>query len=176
MVNQTKRDFVKHIVELLEANNNFALISFDKTPHQKLEELRKNLSENDADIQVIKNTLLEKAINILSTKNKLYNEFKKTAFPLKQVTALLVLKNDWSKGLKAFYEFCQKEKSLAFKNGLVENVAYDGDHILRMAKLPAKNQLIANILGSLKNPTSRFILTIKNPMQKLVYILKSKSN
>ncbi len=175
MVNNQKKEFVGSVIKLLESTKDFVLVTFDKTPHQKLEELRKNLAKSGAELQVIKNTLFEKAINKLSVKNPLYGEFKKKAFPLKQITALLVLKDDWSVGLKAFYEYADKEKSLSFKNGVVEGFVYDKDGVLKLAKLPGKTTLIANILGSFKSPTSHFVFAIKNPMQKLVYILNSKA-
>src|SRR3989344_2826665 len=108
MANQKKLALNEKVQDLLSKYQNFALIKIDRTSHQTLENLRKELKKNQANFKVVKNTLFEKTLNKLSKNNKIYAEIKKTFFPLKETSALLLLEKDWNKGLSSFYQFIKK--------------------------------------------------------------------
>ncbi|MDO8609067.1 MAG: 50S ribosomal protein L10 [bacterium] len=175
MINQDKLQQVDELSKTLETSSNFVLIKFEKTTHQNLELLRRELKKNQAKVKVIKNTLLEKSLNKLSIKNSLFTEFRKKFFPLKKSSAILILESDWAIGLKSFYGFMQKEKSLSFKYGIIDKQLYAETEVRRLAQLPSKGQLIAQIIGSMKSPISHFTNAIKFNSSKLVYILQQKS-
>jgi len=175
MANQKKHNQVSLLIDILNQRKNFILISFYKTKHQSFENLRKELKKNNALIQVLKNTLFEKAVNKQSQKEKLFLEFRKKFFPLKNTTAFLYFKNDWEKGIKSVYDFIQKEKTVEFKSGIVDNCIYESVDLIKIAQLPGRNDLIAKILGGMKNPMNKFTYALKFNTQKLVYILSEKS-
>lgn len=175
MPNTKKRALVDKLIDSLKNTQNFALVTFEKTNHQALESLRKSLKKEKAQFKVIKNTLLEKAINKLANSNKLFFEFKKKFLPFRDLTALLTLNEDWSPPLKTFYDFSQKEKSLTFKVGLIDKLTYDQSGLLKLAKLPARNELVSSILGNMTAPTTHFIYSLKYNVQKFIYILNEKS-
>ena len=175
MVQQQKLDLVSKIQDLLTKNSNFTLIKIDKTSHQALESLRKELKKTKSSVKVLKNTLFEKAVSILMGKDNSFAKIKKNFFPLKETSALLVLDTDWSKGLNAFYQFIKKEATLSFKFGQLDGTQYDQNTLLKIAQLPGKNQLVANIIGSFKSPTSRTVFTLKFNLLKLTNILREKS-
>ena len=172
MVSLIKQKQVTNLIDLLKKSPNFVLISFDKTPHKKLEEARKKLSPFQAKLRVIKNTLFEKAINKISSANSPFVELKKKFFPLKNSNAILTLPSDWLEGLKTFYELTLQEKSLNFKSAILDGEVFDSNQILALAKLPGKNQLFANIIMSLKTPLQKFIFNTRFNSYKLIYILK----
>ena len=174
MVNKQKILKVKEIQDLLKNNKNIVLLSFNKTTHQSLEGLRKELRKKGSSIRVIKNILFEKAVNKLSIENKKYFEFRKQFFPLKKSTAILLFKDDWSKGLKTFSEFVKKDGSMDFKFGLIDNLVYDYKDIKKIAQLPTKDELIAKILLCMKSPFIKLIYAGKYNTQKFVFILNSK--
>lgn len=175
MVNQQKQSQVEILSKTLTASSNFILIKFDKTNHQTLEKLRKALKKSGSSLNVIKNSLLEKAINKLSTSNKLFADFRNKFFPLKENSAVLMLDGDWSNGLNAFYHFAKAEKSLSFKFGTLDKALYSQSDVERIAELPSKDQLMAKIIGSMKNPMSKLVYSMKYNSQKFVYVLQQKS-
>lgn len=175
MVSKQKQSAVESFVKKLQKNSNFALIKFDKTTHQALETLRKALKKEQSSFNVIKNTLFEKAINKLSLQNKSLKELKSKFFPLRETSALLSLDMDWSKGLNAFYQFIQKEKTLDFKFGILDNQGYDAATLLAIAKLPGKDQLMARIIGSMKIPMNKLVYALKYNTNRFVYVLGQKS-
>lgn len=174
MVSYKKKTQIASLTELLQKNPNLILVNFDKTPHRSLERLRKDLKKNGASFKVIKNTLFGKAVNKIMTLNPLFAEFKKKFLPAKNSSALLTFSSDWSRGLHTFYDFIQKEKTLDFKSGILDGQLYGSGEILRIAKLPNKNQLLANIIGSLKNPMYRLTYSLRFNTNKFVFILKQK--
>lgn len=175
MANTKKTSLVDRVITSIQETSNFALVKFEKTKHTTLESLRRDLKKNNASISVVKNTLFEKALNKAASTDKTLTDLKKQALPLKENSALLILKGDWINGLKAFYEFIKKEESIGFKIGLIEKTVYNSDSLKRLAQLPGKDQLIAKVIGSIKSPMARTTRALQFNMQKLVYVLSQKS-
>ena len=175
MVAQDKFALVQKIHDLLLKKPNFVLIKIGKTNHQTLEALRKELKKNQSVFKVIKNRLFAKAVNKMATDNQNFVDLRKTFLPLKETNALLLFEKEWSNGLRTFYQFSKKEASLSFQFGLLDDKSYIDKELLGIAQLPAKNQLIANLIGSFKSPSSRLVYSLKFNLTKLVYILKEKS-
>ena len=175
MVAQKKIDFVQKIHDLLTKNQNFALVKIDKTTHQKLEALRKELKKSGAQFKVIKNSLFEKSFNKLASSRKNLAGLAKSFFPMKETSALLILDQQWNNALSAFYLFSKKEPSLSFKFGLLDDKTYGNEELLQIAQLPGKEVLVGKIISSFKSPTSRVVYSLKFNFTKLVYILKEKS-
>ena len=175
MINAKKTSQIDALMEQIQADTNFALVNFDKTKHTSLEGLRKQLKKNNASIKVVKNTLLEKAVRKLTSKNKDLNEVTKQSFPLKNNSALLSLGQDWSKGLSVFHIYSAKEKSLSFKFGYLENKVYKAADLQKIAQLPAKDQLMAKLIGTMKAPMYHLTVAMNFNMQKLVYVLNAQA-
>jgi large subunit ribosomal protein L10 len=175
MVNQKKLGQVKSLNELLKEKTNFLLINFDRTTHQSLENLRRQLKKTKTHLKVIKNTLFEKAVNLSVSDKPLLAEIKKKFFPLKNSSALVTFDTDWSEGLKEIFNFFKKEKTISFKFALLDLSIFSPEEIERIAQLPTKNELLGKIIVTLKNPANRLVYSLKYNTNKLVYILKEKS-
>lgn len=171
MPNTKKIDAVKRLQKTIEDNKNVALIGIDKTKHTSLESLRRTLRKSDATITVAKTSLLEKAFEKVSD----FADFQKTAFPIKNNTALVSLKGDWSASLKAIYEFAKKETTVIFKFGFLDATTYDKGALEKLAQLPSKTELLGKLIGSLKSPIYRVDTAIKFPMTYFVQVLKAKA-
>ena len=91
MANQTKKTQVESLVQLINSAPNFALIKYEKTKHKALEELRHGLIEQESKIRVVKNTLLQKALQTQAKSKKELAELVKKIFPLTESTAVLTL-------------------------------------------------------------------------------------
>ena len=53
--------------------------------------------------------------------------------------------------------------------------AYNAEKALQIAQLPSREELLGKIIGSMKNPISKFVYALKFNTDKFVYILKAKS-
>jgi len=175
MVSTKKKSQVETLSNILKDKSNFLLVKIDKTTHQNLESLRRELRKVNSSFKVIKNSLFEKALNRVPDKKTLFKDFRKKFFPLREPSALITLDENWDKGLKAFYEFIKKEKTLSFKLALLDNTFYNNEETEKIAKLPSKGESIAMVIASLKSPLSKFVYSIKYNTNKLVYMLQTKS-
>lgn len=175
MANQAKKSQVVALVELLNSTPNFALIKYEKTKHKSLEELRQGLKENQAQIRVVKNTLLQKALQNKAASAKEVSELTKKIFPLKESTAVLTLSEDYAKALKAFHSFAKKDATLSFKIGLLDGTVYVADELQKIAVLPSKEELIAKLIGGLKSPSSKLVYALKFNISKLTLVLKERA-
>ena len=119
--------------------------------------------------------MFEKSINKIALKDKIYNEFKKQIYPLKETTALVTLSDRWNEGLKALYLFTKKDVSIGFKSAILDKKIYDAEKAIQIAQLPSREELFGKIIGNMKSPMSRFVYALKYNTNKLVYILKQKS-
>ena len=175
MANQKKSDIIADVTKSLENGANFALITFEKSTHKSLEDLRNELRKSNAKINVVKNTLFEKAVNKLAETEKEFSDVRKNQFPLKNKIAIMSFKGDWMGAVKAYFDFTKKAETFGFKFGKIDNIVYGDRDLVRLAELPSKEQLIAKLTGTMKNPMARTTRALTSNMQKLVYILSSKA-
>lgn len=175
MVNTNKKNQVDSLLQLVEKNPNILLVKIGKTTHQSLESLRKELLKSNSKIKVVKNTLFEKAVNKEALKEKVFKDFKKEFFPLKETAALVTLGNNWDEGLKAVYTFSKKDSSLSLRFSLLDKTLYNTEKTVQIAQLPSKLELVAKVIGSMKSPMSKFVYALKYNTNKFVYILNAKS-
>ncbi|NTU46268.1 50S ribosomal protein L10 [Candidatus Roizmanbacteria bacterium] len=175
MASLKKQELLQSTLSFLETTSHFALIKFDRTPHLTLEQLRRELKKNGAQLKVIKTSLFDKALQKMAEKKMELHPMVKHAVPVKESTAIISLGEEWNSGLSAFQKFAEKEKSLSFKAGFLDNTTYDKTQLERIATLPGKDQLIAKILGGMQSPSTHFVYALKFNMQKFAYILSERS-
>lgn len=175
MASIKKQTQLTALTEVLNKSSNFALVKHDKTKHIALEKLRRELKKNDSSLQVVKNSIIEKAVVKLAQRDASMKKFATNAFPLKETTALVSFNADWSGGVSAFFNYSQKEQTLSFKAGILDDTVYNADDLMKIAKLPSRPQLIAKLIGSMKSPMYSLVYAMKFNIQKFVYILNEKS-
>ena len=175
MTNPLKKAQVKKIGDSITANKNFILIKYEAINTSTFNDLKTKLKKADSSLTIIKNTLFEKTINLLSKQDKKFKEIKIKFFPLKDPTAIVYLGENWSNALKTFYDFVKNIKNISFKLGILDKVIYDNKELLKISKLPSKNELIAKIISSFKSPTQKLVYSMNFNTNKFVYILKQKS-
>lgn len=174
MPSQKKIDIVSSIADKIKSSSHFVLFGFEKTPHNKLEELRRSLADSSVDskitFQVIKNSLLKVAAKKIGKEAIIKDDV--TRGP----SALMSLPADWTAGLNAFYKFAKGTDTLVFKIGVIDETIYEKNELMRLAQLPSRQELVAKIVGSLRSPHTRLAYALKFNMTKLVYILRQKGS
>jgi large subunit ribosomal protein L10 len=132
--------------------------------HQQLEEARRELSENESEIAVIKNTLMAIA---LKEKNVDAKE------QLQGPAATLFAYGDGIKTAKVLAAFVKKYGLPKIKFGYFEDEIIDASMIEKLSKLPSKEILIAKLLGTLNAPISNFVYVLNGNITKLAQLLKA---
>jgi large subunit ribosomal protein L10 len=112
-------------------------------------ELRKQLTEADATLRVVKNTLTERAAD------------KAGATALKSLlegpTALTFVRGDVAAAAKAISTFRRQNDVPQFKGGTMGGDALDVDQLEAIAKLPTRDALNAQLVGVVASPITGLV-------------------
>lgn len=153
MVKQYKIDKVQEIVQKLNAKKNIILTNYSGIKVSSLTTLRNKLHAKNVDYKVVKNNLLRKAL-------------KDTGYPevddyLKGPIGVAFIKDDVSEAAKVLKEFKKENEKFSFSLGIMDNVIYNEEQIKKIADIPSKEVLIAQIM-SLINASASGIATVIN--------------
>ena len=162
MKKEEKTQVIETLVEKLNANTKIYLADCSSLTVEKVNQLRKECFDKNISIQVVKNSLLKKALERASD-----SRLADMIPALKGNTALMFAET--SNGpAKVIKDFRKKgnEKPL-LKAAFVEETVYIGDNQLEaLASLKSKNELIADVVSLLQAPIRRVIGGLENKKQE----------
>lgn len=157
MNKQEKTQEIDRILEVLNSNTKFYLADCSSITVEKVGQLRRAFFEKNVQMQVVKNTLLEKALERANDSN-----LTQLIPALKGQTALITTdtSNVPAKLIKEFRKGTDKPQ---LKAAYVEDMIFIGDDKLdALAALKSKNELIGEIVGLLQSPIQRVIGGLEN--------------
>ncbi|WP_349305874.1 50S ribosomal protein L10 [Clostridium swellfunianum] len=141
-----KKAKVLEIREKMEKAQGIVFAKYQGLTVEEDTELRKKLREAGVEYKVYKNTLTTLAARELGLEG-LVSHLEgpvSVAFGYEDATAPARILNDFAKG----------HKKLELKAGVVEGTVYDAAGIAKLATIPSREVLIAQLLGSFKAPLS----------------------
>lgn len=127
--------------------------------------LRSEFRKAGVEYAVVKNSLLRFALKDAGL-DGLDNVLEGT-------TALAISKEDLVAPAKVFSEFAKDKEFLKAKAGFVEGKAIGVDEVEALAKLPAKEVLIAKVLGGFNAPISGLANVLNANLRGLVVALNA---
>lgn len=122
-------------------------------------ELKKNLRDNEASFNVVNNRMLNRALD------------GKAADLLTGQTAMIYGSGDVVEVAKVIKKFTAENEKPAIKGGFLEGKAISGEDVIELAKLPSKDVLRAQLLGTLQAPCSQLVGVMDQKVASLVYVL-----
>ena len=156
-----KVEVVADIVEKFKAAQSVVVVSYSGLTVEQVTNLRKLCREQDVHYCVLKNRLVNRALqelNIAGTENLLEgpNAF---VFGNKDVTNAPKIVND----------FIEKNKltSLEIKGGLMGTEVMDVAAVKGLAALPSRDELLATLVGCLQSPVSSLVAVLDEIAEKL---------
>jgi large subunit ribosomal protein L10 len=121
---------------------------------KRMTELRRRLKRAGIDYVVIKNTLALRAVNesgLVGTK-------------LKGPTGLVVGKDPVA-AARVLTDFAKEfEDKPAMKGGMLQGKAIDNAQLKRMASLPSREQMLADLAASMQSPMAAFLGALSGPL------------
>ena len=162
---QKKKEVVKELKEKIEKASVLILSNYTGFTVKEITELRKKLYQEESDYNVVKNTLLSRAVEEAGYPN--LKEF------LSGPTALLLGRKDPITPLKALVEFIKENEKGEVRAGVVEKTFVEKEKILEMAKLPSREVLIAKVVGGFKSPICGLVNVLQGTLRSLVYALNA---
>lgn len=116
---------------------------------KELQNLRRSLKEKGGEIQVVKNTLFRKAAgdDVANLPDELGSG----------PTAVAFLYENETDCAKALFDFEKTNKNLVIKGGLIGGKVFDQKQIESFSKLPPRDVLIAQVIGTIAAPLSNLV-------------------
>ena len=170
MKREEKNKEIDNLNNQLSENKNFYLTDISGLSAQNNSDLRRLCFKTDVKLQVIKNTLLKKAME----KNSV--DFDQMYDSLKGNTAIMFA-DAGNAPAKVIKEFRKKQDKPTLKAAYIEESFYFGDDQVEiLSNLKSKNELIGEIITLLQSPPKNLISSLNSGKVKLSGILKTLSN
>lgn len=161
-----KEQKVADLRETIEASKGAIATDYRGLSVADLTELRKKLREVDAEFHIVKNTLFKLAADGLIT-DETFSSY------LEGPSAIGFAKKDSVSAAKVLLEFAKTHKTFAVKAGYVEGRTLDADQVIALSKLPSREVLIAQMLGSLNSPITGLVGTLNGILSNFVFTLQA---
>lgn len=163
MPSQKNIDSLVEAKQKVEKATAMFMVDYQGLTHQQLEEMRRELTTNNAEMAVIKNTILNIALQEkkLDVKEKLAGQ-KATLFSYE----------DPMKTAKILSVFVKKYGLPKVDFGIFEGNIIEAATITKLASLPSKEILVGKLLGLLNSPISGFVYALNGNITKLAIALK----
>lgn len=148
MKKQEKDQFIGELQQKLEGASAFYLTDFTGLNVKQITQFRARLRKQGVDYVVVKNTLAQRALQGL--------DFPDVAGFFTGPTGLVIGRDDAVAAAKALTDFAREFGDRpAIKVGIVEKREVTPDQIKKLADLPPREVLLAQIAGGLQAPMSR---------------------
>ncbi len=161
---EKKEKIVAELLEKVQKAKAMVFTNYQGLTHKQIEELKKGLKKADAELMIAKNTLIKRALQ--ST------DYSLQTTELNGPTATVFSFSDPIAPLKELAKMIKALKLPTIKFGIVEGKEITGEEVLKLATLPSREVLLAQVVGGLKSPIFGLHRALNWNLQKLVMTLK----
>merc|ERR1712087_499265 len=161
-----KKEKVARVQDLLESSQMVFAVPANSISVAEAQQLRRSLPEGSV-VSVVKNTIMTRAIA--------GTEYEAASSILKGSNMWFFIEDDIGatvKAWKAFVKDSGKLESHEIFGGVIEGEYYDAKGVQAIGNLPSKDELYAQIAGSIKAVPTKVARVIKAPSSKLARAIK----
>lgn len=163
---EQKKKEIENLCTKLTQAKSVVFSSFDNVPVKEVETLRKELLENNAEMVVIKKTLMKKALDNSKIKDVNMDEFKGS------ISAVIGYKDEVAPA-KLVSKFKDEHETVNIFSGMLDNKVISLDVVEELAKLLSREELIAKVVGSIKAPVANLVGVTAGVLRGLVGTLQA---
>jgi len=159
-----KESFVAELRERISKAPVVYLTDFTGLDVKAITKLRRSLRASGAEYVVVKNRLARLAFG----ETDLPNIFQDMTGP----TGMVLGYDDVVAPAKALTDFAKDhDKKPVFKLGILENEILQPEQIDRLAKLPPKEQLLAELAGAMSAPVAMLAMALEAKLQEMAGLI-----
>jgi large subunit ribosomal protein L10 len=169
MTKEEKKQAIDKLSELLAESKNVYLADISGMDTDQTSKLRRLCFSKGVQVQVVKNTLLKKA---MESCDKDYNEL----YDVLKGNTSMMLSETANAPAKAITEYLKKNKGAEkplFKGAHVDESYYHADQLEILETLKSKEELIGDIIALLKSPATNLISGLKSGGNTLAGLIKT---
>ena len=161
---EEKKQLVEELKEKIGAAQSIVIVDYKGLTVFEDTELRKTLRAANVEYRVLKNRLMQKALNELG-----YTQFDEA---LNGPTAVAFAMSDPSAPAKILLDSADKTKKISIKCGMVDGSYITVDGVKELATLPSKEVLLSKLLGTLNAPISGLARVLNETISGLARVLQ----
>ncbi len=148
-------------------NSSTFVVSFHGISCAKMDSLRKDLKRKKADVLVAKTSVVDIAFKEA--------RYQPLADCLEGQMALVLSNSDASEISKILVKFAKDCEGFVLKGMLLDGNMLDPDTIRTLSTLPSRKVLLAQVLGTMQAPLTRFMGALNAKTRDLCFLLKQLS-
>ncbi len=152
---QSKQQKVAELTEKLKSAKSGVLVDYKGITVAEDTKLRRELREAGVTYMVEKNTILRFALNNLGLEG--------LDGVLEGTTAIAFSENDETAPARILGKFAEdcKDDKFKLKAGFIDKEIYDEKGVVALSKIPSKEVLLAQLVGSLQGPMQKLAAIVK---------------
>ena len=163
-----KASIVSDLVEKLHRSPFLLVTDYQRMNVDQFDELRNRLGPAGAELRVVKNSFLKRAMTDSGMPD--------VADKLSGQTAIVMGKNDVAPVAKILKAFATEFKIATLKIGVVDKSILSTQEIETLAELPSREVLLAQLLGLLLSPATNLVRLLTEPGSALARLLNAKAD
>ncbi len=168
MPTPAKAEWIDELTDMLQRSKAGVLMQTQGMKVSEMTDFRRKLGASKAELQVVKNTLLR----IAAERAKVQG----LTPVLAGQTTLALGYDDEVTIAKLVSDYARTQKIIVIKGGILENRLISADQVDSLAKTPPRNQLQAQIVGSLQGPAATLVNLFTAPLRDLAYIIQARTD
>ncbi|MBF13490.1 MAG: 50S ribosomal protein L10 [Legionellales bacterium] len=161
-----KQTLVAEFKQLLEPAQSILVADFTGVSVYEMTRLRAKAREENVHIQVMKNTLLKKAVED--------TQFQSVSPAFQGLSVVALSQEDPGAAARIFVDFIKEFDKMDVKGMCLGNELIPGDQLKRIAKLPTRLQALSMLARFLKTPATHLVCGLKDAPARLVRVLHAR--
>jgi large subunit ribosomal protein L10 len=162
-----KASIVSDLSEKLNRSPFLLVTDYQRMKVDQFGELRNRLAPAGAEVRVVKNSFLKRAMADSGMPD--------VADKLTGQTAIVMGENDVAPVAKILKMFAAEFKIATLKIGVVDKAVLSTSDVEALAELPAREILLAQLLGLLLAPATRLVRVLNEPASAFARLLAAKA-
>jgi len=167
MPNAQKEQTVSELRAIVAKSKGAILTDYRGLTVAEVTNLRKKLRDADAEYHIVKNTLFKIALG-----GEVAPDLEKL---LAGPTAIAFVHNDVVAPTKAMLDFLRdlRKPDIKVKGGWIDGKVYSVDQVTALSKLPPREQIIGQLIGTLNGPVSQLVGTLDNIIGEFIRTIQA---
>lgn len=153
-----KKQQVAELTEAFKSANVGVLVNYSGINVEDDTKLRKQLREAGCTYKVVKNTLLQRAFEAAGIDGM--EEF------LNGTTAIAYSSEGYTEAPKILYDYAKDHENFTVKCGFFDGSMMDAAGVERLAKIPSKEVLLAQVVGGFNAPIQSLVIALNAIAEK----------
>ncbi|MBN1162544.1 50S ribosomal protein L10 [Patescibacteria group bacterium] len=170
MPNQKNLDAVRELRKKIQEAKSVIFADYLGLKSNEMNDLRRNIKDEDAELSITKNTLLKIALT-----EEGY-DMKDAKTDLEGPTTVVFSYKDPLSPIKKLFEFAKNLELPKVKSAFIDKIYNDTVKIKILSELPSKEVLLSRILGGMKSPLSGFANVLGGVQRNFAYAIKAIAN